>query len=278
MAKNEASRKPKKSARRERKSTAKPPRKPSSRPEFEPLEISTHRDLAKYASEINRRLNKNPELARLVLVNPALAFKEVGASMSPEIIHHILHTIQHSTSARQRQDALEEELHKELDEKPQPHNPEWASKFLFEKLELDPIDTRGLTPAYISALTEESLKRLQSLRPTGRRRPRVEIGGRRPSHMRVQLKEHRTAARRLDLNAELPKLKRARSKPKSITFEELYFYKDRHPLVRKVLEFGLLQLRTFPVATADRFRRIRDGEERNLFHSWITSVRFPVED
>jgi hypothetical protein len=251
--------------------------KKSPRKEFEPVEISTHRDLSQNIPEINRRLNENPELAKLLLVNPALAFKEVGAALSPEITHHILHTIQHSTTARQRQDEMEKELQVELGEKPQPHNAEWVSKFLFEKLDLKPLDVTTLTPLYRSPLSEETFKRLQALRPAGRRTPKDTVGGRPVSHASLQLDDHRPAARRLDLDADLPKMKRARSKPKGVDFEELYFYKDSHPLVRKVLEFGILQIRSFPVVSADRFRKIRNKEEKNLLYSWIKSVRFPEE-
>ncbi|HLA43428.1 MAG TPA: hypothetical protein VJZ27_08345, partial [Aggregatilineales bacterium] len=84
--------------------------------------------------------------------------------------------------------------------------------------------------------------------------------------------------RQLDLDAELPEIKRAPQIPRTISFEELYFYKNSHPLVRDALAFGILQKRGIPIHSGDSFRKIQAGEKTHLFHDWITSVRFSKKE
>jgi hypothetical protein len=77
------------------------------------------------------------------------------------------------------------------------------------------------------------------------------------------------------LDAPVPDLKPASRAPKRVELETLYFYKDSHPLVRDVLELGILQRRAFPIQTASSYRKIRDGKRPHVFRAWIRSVRFP---
>jgi TnpA family transposase len=82
----------------------------------------------------------------------------------------------------------------------------------------------------------------------------------------------------MDLDAPLPSLKPAKKAPKTISLETLYFYKDSHPLARDLLELGIIERRSFPIHSADSYRKIKTGEKPNAFHSWIKALRFPEED
>jgi hypothetical protein len=239
---------------------------------FEPIRIDTHRGLVTERHAIFQRFNENPELSTLILINPVLAFREVGVEMTQEVSHHVFHTLQHTPAMRQRREELEAKLKKAIGEAPQANDPEWVSKYLFEKLGLQPLDTSGYEPEYRSPLNAEAIERLQALRPKRRQRYSRQRRSFKPGVVRV--KTWRPAVRRLDLDAKLPELQPATETPKTVSLEALYFYKS-HPLVRDLLELGIIARRGFPFHTGSSYRDIRDGLKPNAFRAWIRSVRFP---
>jgi hypothetical protein len=239
---------------------------------YEPIKISTHRELLTRQAEIFARLNQDPDAASMLLINPVLAFRDVGVEMTREIARHVLHTIQHTPRLRQRRDALEQQLKEETGETPQPDNPAWVSRFLFETLQLQPLQTKGLEPAYKTPLNQAAIDRLEQVRPRRQRKDRLSP---RSSFLRVRVQ--RPAVRRIDVDAPLPKLEPVKRVPKQVDLETLFFYKDSHPLARALLELGIIQRRSFPIHSADSYRRIKRGEKPNAFRSWIDSVRFPED-
>lgn len=248
---------------------------PKETPEdYEPIKLTSHKQLISDQAELFRRFNSNPELSTLLFINPVLAFREVGVTMTPEIAHHVLHTIQHPPHMRRQRDALEASLKEELGEMPQPNEPEWLATTLFEKLEVTPLKTRGYRPAYKSELSDEVVEKLQAMRPKKRKRPLTRTRG---GGMRLRVRTTRPAVRRMDLDAPLPELERAKRPPKTMSLETLYFYKDSHPVARQLLELGIIERRSFPIHSGDSYRRIKSGERQNAFRSWIRAVRFPED-
>lgn len=243
---------------------------------FEPIEIKSHRGLIAHQREIFQRLNSHPELAKRLLLNPVLAFREVGVKTTPKISRHILRTIQFTPRLRQRYNELQASLKEAAGRKPWPNDPEWVSRFLFEELGLQPLDTTGHEPTYTPALNTPALERLQALRPKRRQRYGDEnFRPGKPSFLRVQFQS--PAVRRFNLDASLPSLEPAAEAPPAVTLEELYFYRDSHPLARDLLELGMIERRSFRIQSSDSYRRIKDGRKANAFHTWVKSVRFPEE-
>jgi len=239
-----------------------------------PMPIKNHRELVVYQREILQRLNAAPDIAALLLLNPVLALKEVGIQPSRSVAHHVLHTLQHPAALRQRREEIRQTLQKKLGENPQPNDPCWVRKFLFEILKLQPLNTQGLTPKYVEPLPLNGMEKLQALRPKQKtdRYPTVHSRG---SSTVLAIAPFPTTARRMDLQADLPPLGPACDVPEQVTLEELYFYKDSHPWVQQVLELGILQRRAFPIQSSSSFRQIKRGERTNALHQWIASIRFP---
>jgi hypothetical protein len=243
--------------------------------EPEPIEVTDHRMLLTRQAELFERLHANPEAARLLLINPVLAFGEVGVSFSPEISRHILHTIQHPPALRRRREELEERLERELGTPPRPNDPGWVSEVLFERLKIRPLATTGHEPVYTFPLPEGTLERLKGFRREPN--PRYPPTQRARRGMTLKLAPWRPAFRRMDLDAPLPKLQAARTAPKEVDLETLYFYRESHPLARDLLELGIIQRRSFPIHSGDSYRKIRSGEKPNAFHAWIRRVEFRRE-
>ncbi|MCP4936237.1 MAG: hypothetical protein GY927_19045, partial [bacterium] len=65
------------------------------RVDFDPLEINSHRKLVSNYGAIVQRINEQPELSVLLLINPVLALKELNIKVSKPISNHILHAMQH---------------------------------------------------------------------------------------------------------------------------------------------------------------------------------------
>jgi hypothetical protein len=78
------------------------------------IKVETHRDIVKNMREINRRFNENPDLARLLIVNPILALGDIGVKLNTEMRHHIMDTFRFPPRVRKRKERLEAELNKEL--------------------------------------------------------------------------------------------------------------------------------------------------------------------
>jgi hypothetical protein len=241
--------------------------------EVDKISIEDHRELVTKQRQIFQRLKGNPQLAALLVVNPALGLQEFGVELSQEAVHHVLRTRQYPPELRQRQQQLEQTLESALQEKPQPKDPKWVKAFLFEKLQLQPLDTAGQTPKYLETLDAATLERLQALRPKPQqeRYPNLRSRG----GTVVTIIPPSTSARRMNIDAALPPLQPACEIPEEVTLETLYFYKDSHPLVRSVLELGILQRQAFPIQSPDSFRQIKSGEKKNALYNWIKSVKFP---
>jgi hypothetical protein len=240
---------------------------------YQPIQIERHRQLVGNQREIFQRINANPELSKFFLINPVMALKELGVTLSPEMTHHVLSATRHPPGFSKRRSELEDRLKKATGEEPQPNNPEWVSEFLFKGLELEPLDTSNQEPKYLEPLNAQIVKNLQARRPT-LRKATLSRRGRPLSGTVLGVATWRPATRRFDLKAELPKLNTLRTAPAQVGLEELYFYKDSHPLARDLLELGIIQRRGFPIQSADSFRKIKQGTKRNAFYTWIKQVRF----
>lgn len=81
---------------------------------YEVVPIETERDLRKNIRKISTRFNENPELARLVLVNPILALEDVGVELSAEVKRHVMDSLRFPPRLRERLSKLEGELKGEL--------------------------------------------------------------------------------------------------------------------------------------------------------------------
>jgi hypothetical protein len=258
---------------------------------FEPIRLEGHRDLIVQQSALFRRFNDHPELATLLLINPVLAFGEVGVEMSREIAHHVLHTLQHPPRQRRRRDELEASLKEKIGELPRPEDPQWVSQFLFEKLQLTPLKTDGLKPAYKAPLNAAAIERLQALRPKRQLRrqqqaeseyKQLESASDQPAtrlstrvgRSALRIKMTHNAPRRLDIEADLPPLQEAHRAPTEVNLETLYFYKDSHPLACDLLELGIIKRRSFPIHSGDSYRQIKEGQKNNAFRTWVKSIRF----
>ncbi len=238
---------------------------------YDPLEVESRRGLATHRREITRRLNENPRITVLLLVNPVLAFAEVNVKLTREVADHVLHTLRHPRRVRERLDALEGELREGLGEAPRPTDPAWLATALFDRLGLEPLDTADHTPAYRSAIAPEAMERLQQLRPTLVKRARMLPRPLKGTRLTVAPERH--ARRRLDLDAATPALAPVSKAPAGVSLEELWFYKDRHPLARKLLELGLIHAGGVRIHTPDGFRKIRDGQRVSPFRALVTGVR-----
>ncbi|NUO10048.1 MAG: hypothetical protein HUU08_15480 [Candidatus Brocadia sp.] len=238
--------------------------------DYELIIINSHRALAAKQEEIAARFEKYPEIARLLFINPVLAFLDLKIELSDKMSHHVLHTIQHSTATRERRLELEERLQKAAGEPPKPNNAEWASNFLFDSLKLQPLSVGQKQPKYHNERNLAIVARLKKLRTQpgkSKYARRISTG----MGFRIGWKN---TLRQLDLESPVPKLKPASKKPKTVPFEELYFYKESHPLARDLLELSIIYQRSFPIHTGDSYRKIKSGAKSNPFSSWIKAVRF----
>jgi hypothetical protein len=251
-----------------------PPRRATDGAAAEPISIESHRALLGKQRELIARLNADPERSVLFLLNPVLAFQEIGVTLSRDVAHHVLHRLQHPVALRERRDALEAALTERLGEPPRPTDPAWVSRLLFETLKLEPHDTAGQSPVYQPPLNASFIAALQTIRPAQTQRYTA-----RPRRLlrraKLSVAPWSPTVRRMDLAAPVPDLPRIGRAPDAVSLEELWFYKDRDEVARQALELGILQRQSFPFQTPDAFRRIRDGEKRNAFRAWIRSVRFP---
>lgn len=240
--------------------------------EFERLAITSHRKLLGSFRIVAERVNANPEFSVMFLINPVLALERYGVALSTDLKRHVLHTLQDPAGLRTRRDELEAKLRETLGEAPKPEDKAWLAALLFKRLKLQPLEIGATEPSYKPALNAEMLKALALKRPKGGKRYK----GKRLLKVQssVGIRPWREAFRRLDLDAPAPKLPGAKSVPKTIDLETLWFYKGENPLVHDVLEYGLLQSHRFPFHSADSFRQIAQGRKTNAFRIWIRAVRF----
>lgn len=242
---------------------------------YEPLKIATHRELLLRQREIAERVGAQPDLSVMLFINPVLAFKQLGITMSPEIAHHVLHAIQHPKALRTRRDELEATLKEALGEPARPTEPPWNAHLLFELRKLHPLQIDDRTPVYRPPLGQEESAKLHGLRPVGTKRypqPRLL-----PPRSRVGSVPWKESLRRIDLDAPAPRLERAPARPTEVPLEDLWFYKDLDTLVHDALELGVIQRRAFPIQSSDSFRAILEGRKSNAFRLWIRSLAFKPE-
>ena len=239
------------------------------------IRINSHRALAAKQAEIIGRLQSRPEIAALFLVNPSLALQDLGVELSAEMSHHVLETVRHPPGLTKRREQLERKLEKKLGEPPRPNDAKWLSGILFDKLKLQPVSTRGLRPHYRDPLDEATRKRLEARRPKERGNRYTER--RRTKSPVLRVKRTAEALRRMDLDAKLPPLKETSYRPKNVSLEKAYFYKDSHPLVRDLLELGIIQKRAFPIRSGAAYRKLKEGAKHNDFRAWIRAVKFNPE-
>ena len=79
-----------------------------------PMTINIERDLKKHMRAISVRLNENPELARLVLINPILVLEDLGIELSNEVKKHIMDSLRFPKALVKRRDELACELKADL--------------------------------------------------------------------------------------------------------------------------------------------------------------------
>jgi hypothetical protein len=118
-----------------------------------PLEIKTHRALAGNMRAISQRFNENPDIARMILVNPILALEELGVTLSPEMKEHAMNALRFPPSVVERTAKLEAELNEELSQLgvnfKLPLAADQRADVLFRTLEIAPRETDE-APAQIS--------------------------------------------------------------------------------------------------------------------------------
>ncbi len=237
-----------------------------------PPTIQSREELAAAAAKIVARLNRNPELAKAMLLNPAAAIQETGYKLAPEVFGHILRTVRHSKATAARRAELEARLEKELGEPPQPLDSDWLKRILFERLRVPPLDTGGREPVYREAISGSLRERLEKFRPRLRR---TSVKTPKPLHgVAIQTDLTHRWPGRFDLEAELGDLPRAAAPPERVDLNTLYFYKDSHPLVRDLIELAVIQRSSFPLHTPESYRKVRSGEKPSPLRTWITGVRF----
>lgn len=240
-----------------------------------PIEIATHRGLLEQQRDIAARIAAEPDLGVMLLINPVLALERMGVKLTPEVAHHVLHTIQHPRAMRERRDELEASLLEALGEVPHPTDAVWNARLLFTLRELPALEIGDHVPAFLPPIGDQLRKGLDALRPAATRRypqPRLL-----PPRSRVGSVPWKESLRRLDLAAPAPALPHAEHAPDAVPLEDLWFYKDLDTVVHDALELGVIQRGGFPFHTPDSFRQILEGRKSNAFRYWIKSVRFKDE-
>jgi hypothetical protein len=105
---------------------------------FEPISVKSHQDFLKNMKEIVTRLNNNPDVARLVLVNPIYALQDLGVSLSKDMQDHVFQTFNSPPAKQNRLSELEQELRTELDKLPDkpaiPTTPQQRATLVFKDL------------------------------------------------------------------------------------------------------------------------------------------------
>lgn len=230
------------------------------------IHVDSHRALLRERSAMVEALSKRPELLPLLLANPVLAFRDAGVRFAPAIASHVLHALQYPPAVRAELTELTDQLHAALDELPKPKNPAWLAGAVFDRLEVAPLRTSGLRPAYVSATPPDARARLEALLPQRERMvlPDVPEGAAR-----------RQPLMRLDLDAPLVDCPPAKTRPKTLTLEALWFYRGRHELIRPLLRLGVIQSSGMPFLGAESYRKAKSGERPNALVGWVEQVSFP---
>jgi hypothetical protein len=240
--------------------------------ELKSIQIESHRALAGKQRDLAARVAAHPDVAVMLLINPVLAFKELGVTFSPEIASHVLHAVQHPAPVRTRREDLEASIKQALGEAAQPVNAVWNSRLLFTLRKLAPLAIGDAKPAYTPPLGQPEAQSLHDLRPRAvLRYPQPRLL---PPRTRVSSVPWKESLRRMDLAAPAPRLPNAAKAPAEVPLEDLWFYKDLDKVVHDALELGLIMRSAFPIHSPDSFRKVLSGEQPNAFRSWIKRIRF----
>lgn len=111
----------------------------------ETIVLESHRDLRRNARAICERINADPDLARLVLVNAIFAFEDAGVEMSDEVKKHIRHTLSRPKRLDERKERLGKELDSELGKlgaQKIPRDPKSRAELVFGCIGLEPATER----------------------------------------------------------------------------------------------------------------------------------------
>jgi hypothetical protein len=231
--------------------------------------VRTESDLIRQRTAMVRALTVRPEVARLLLANPVLAFRDVGVTISPAVATHILHAVRHPASVRAERQLLTDELRAALTAAPRPTDPEWLATALFTQLKVTPLVTKGRQPTYLAAIPADARLRLHALLPR-RRRHRLPTG---PDTGATATR--RQPLRRLDLDAPVVECPVARTAPTRVSLEQLWFYRGAHDLVRPLLRLGIIEHNALPLLGAAAYRKARSGERPYDLLRWIDHIGWP---
>ena len=107
-----------------------------------PLQVKDERALRGNMKEICRRFNDNPELSRLLMVNPIYAFEDAGVTLSPAMRQHVMEALRFPPKLKERIAQLEAELREELvalgEDCSFPLDPARRASLVFRTLRLEP--------------------------------------------------------------------------------------------------------------------------------------------
>jgi hypothetical protein len=230
------------------------------------IRIDSHRLLIARRKKIIEALVEDPDRAKLLFANAALAFKDSGVELSPAISNHVLHTVRQSAAATTRREHLTAQLRAALGVVPKPSDPEWLAKTLFTRMKVTPLDPTGHVPVYQPAIPSEIEAQLR-MRLAPRSRPRLPARTSASAPLPPPLW-------RLDLAAKVPALPPARVAPKAVSVEGLWFYLDAHELVRPLLELAVLERSVAPTLTREQYDAVKAGKPTGGFLDWIDTVTF----
>jgi hypothetical protein len=234
------------------------------------LKVESERELLLMARDLKARVGEDPEFSVLLLANPVLALKAYGIELSPAMADHVLRSLRHPPALRNRRAELEASLEKQLGEAPRPTDPAWMARLVFETRKLAPKDLKGRSPAYGPEVFDKAIARLNEARPAptsrypGVRRLKVT--------QRLAVAPVPPALRRLDLKAPVPDTKPADARPKALSLEEAWFYKD-DPVVAQAVELGQIVRRAIPFRSPDEFRKLQSGEMTDVFRAFVRTVK-----
>jgi hypothetical protein len=103
---------------------------------------------------ISVRLNENPEIARLIFVNPILALEDLDVELTAEVKQHIMDALRFPARIRERKADLEQKLGDAIAElglqARLPLSPSTRWRLLFDKLELEPLEEDSETPGRLA--------------------------------------------------------------------------------------------------------------------------------
>ena len=124
------------------------------------VRLETHEELLAKLPEIFKRLNEDPEIGRLTLVNPALALEDIGFELSDDLHEHLRKTLPFPEGRLKQIKQAREDLRELLRPyakkgKPVqlPKTPRDRAQLLFDTLGVKPEsdDTDGLTVSRLRA-------------------------------------------------------------------------------------------------------------------------------